>query len=729
MKDHINNLLQLAVNSIHENRLCEAALHLNKALQAEPKQFEAIRLLGIIAALEKRWVEALDYFERAILIDPENGIIHSNKGNVLIELKRYQDALLYYERAINLEPSYAEAYNNKGNALQGLIRYEEALKCYEDAIRLDPDYSEAYSNKGNALSALKDYKTALQLYENAIAKNSLNAQAYCGAALIFNQRKQYALAIACSKRTVEIAPQYIEAWLCLGLTYLQVKDYELALTAFDAVIKFDAFNTSAWLAKADLEAERKNYKLAQHYFKSVSEFDYSVDFVFGSYMQSTLHMCEWKNEESMEKILIESIKNGERKALPYNVISRLDNPCLINQAMKVYAEAKLGNIKREHFSSRPQNKKIRLAYFSADFHNHPTAYLIAELFEKHDKSQFEIIGFVFGRNQPDEMRERLIRSFDEFIDVDNKTDEEIAALSREMNIDIAIDLKGFTTEGRPKIFMFGCAPIQISYLAFPGTMGLSCFDYIIADPILIPKDQQNCYVEKVIYMPNSYQVNDRNRKISENKKTRQYLGLPETGFVFCCFNNNYKITPAVFKGWINILNAVDGSILWLFGDNPEAIENLKIEFSKASLHADRLIFAGRADHADHLARYQLADLFLDTFPCNAHTTASDALWAGLPLITLIGNSFASRVAASLLSAVGLSDLICHTQEEYERMAIHFAQNSLALSNVKERLATNRFTSPLFDTTLFARDLESAYITAYENSKNGLAPAHIYVDRN
>ena len=310
--------------------------------------------------------------------------------------------------------------------------------------------------------------------------------------------------------------------------------------------------------------------------------------------------------------------------------------------------------------------------------------------------------------------------------MDEKTDKEIAALAREMQIDIAIDLKGFTQEGRPRIFMYGAAPIQISYLAFPGTMGLPCFDYIVADPILIPKNHQDAYVEKVIYMPNSYQVNDRSRKISENKKTKQELGLPEAGFIFCCFNNNYKITPAVFNGWVRILNAVDDSVLWLFGDNPAAIENLKAESSKHGLTADRIIFAERANHADHLARYQAADLFLDTYPCNAHTTASDALWAGLPVLTMIGNSFASRVAASLLNAVGLSDLITHTQEDFEQLAIELAKNSVALSEIKQRLAINRLTKPLFDTTLFAKDLETAFLMAHRRNQRGLPPEHIEV---
>ena len=374
---------------------------------------------------------------------------------------------------------------------------------------------------------------------------------------------------------------------------------------------------------------------------------------------------------------------------------------------------------------RPPGGKIRLGYFSADFHNHPTAYLIAELFECHDKDKFELIAFVFGRNTPDEMRARLERSFDQFIDLNGMTDEEASKLSREMQIDIAIDLKGFTKEARPKIFMYGAAPIQVSYLAFPGTMGLPCFDYVIADPILIPNSSQEGFVEKVIYMPNSYQINDRNRVISPNIPLRESVGLPANSFVFCSFNNNYKITSTVLDGWAKILSAIEGSVLWLYGDNPYAINNLLNQLQERNIDPQRVVIAGRMDSADHLARYKLADLFLDTSPCNAHTTASDALWAGLPVLTMAGESFGARVAASLLNAVGLPDLVVDSQEEYIKLAIEIANNPQKLREIKSRLEKNLSSAPLFNTPLFTKNLEFAYFEAYDRHQKGLAPDHIY----
>jgi predicted O-linked N-acetylglucosamine transferase (SPINDLY family) len=351
---------------------------------------------------------------------------------------------------------------------------------------------------------------------------------------------------------------------------------------------------------------------------------------------------------------------------------------------------------------------------------------MAELFELHDKSQFELIAFSFGPKADDEMRRRIEKSFNRFIEVGDKEDIEIAELSRNLNIDIAIDLKGFTKDSRVGIFSNRAAPIQVSYLGYPGTMGADYIDYIIADKVLIPIESQAFYLERVVYLPNSYQVNDRRRLISDRQFTRQELGLSENAFVFCCFNNNFKILPETFASWIGILKAVDDSVLWLFEDNQWAKENLKKEAQKYGLDENRLIFANKLPLDQHLARYRQADLFLDTLPYNAHTTTSDALWAGLPVLTLIGESFASRVAASLLNAIGLPELITSSREEYQAVAIDLALNTKKLLDIKLRLTKNRLTTPLFDTPLFAKNLEAAYIKMHERYQADLKPDHIFI---
>jgi predicted O-linked N-acetylglucosamine transferase (SPINDLY family) len=307
------------------------------------------------------------------------------------------------------------------------------------------------------------------------------------------------------------------------------------------------------------------------------------------------------------------------------------------------------------------------------------------------------------------------------------SDIEIAQLSRNLKIDIAVDLKGFTQNSRAGIFAYRAAPIQVSYLGYPGTMSADYMDYLIADKTLIPQEFQQAYSEKIVYLPNSYQVNDRKRLISDKAFMRAELGLPEQGFVFCSFNNNYKILPATFDSWMRILKEVDASVLWLYEDNAAAAHHLRLEAEKHGVNSSRLIFAKNMPLSEHLARHRLADLFIDAFPCNAHTTASDALWAGLPVLTLMGNSFASRVAASLLNAIGLPELITTTSQAYEALAIELAKYPEKLDALKQKLASNRLTTPLFDTPQFTKDLERAYVQMYERYQADQLPEHLFVE--
>jgi len=348
------------------------------------------------------------------------------------------------------------------------------------------------------------------------------------------------------------------------------------------------------------------------------------------------------------------------------------------------------------------------------------------LFELHDRERFELFAFSFGPDVQDATQQRVARAFDHFIDIQRLSDLEAASRVRDCGIDIAIDLKGYTQESRPGIFSYRCAPVQVNYLGYPGTMGAEYMDYMIADKVLIPTESQSHYSEKIVYLPHTYQVNDTKRVISDRVFTKSELGLPNTGFVFCCFNNSYKITPETFDGWTRILKAVEGSVLWLLDDNPSATENLRDAARARGVDPSRLIFGARMPLSEHLARHRNADLFLDTLPCNAHTTTSDALWAGLPVLTLSGASFASRVAASLLQAIDLPELIASSQADYEQLAIELAQDFSKLNTAREKLARNRLTAPLYNTPLFTRHLESAYLQMHEKNRRGFAPEHIVV---
>ncbi|QWD90887.1 tetratricopeptide repeat protein [Polynucleobacter sp. MWH-Braz-FAM2G] len=694
MNFQIVQILQNAIAAIQANEFIAAQSLLNEVLRIEKNQPDALRFLGVIAALQKDWDQALRLIDLAIECNPQNGVAHSNRGNILIELGRSEEALLAYENAINLQPSYAEAHSNRGNVLQALGRYQEALTSYEKAVQIDPNY----------------------------------AQAFYGVARLFLLRKQYDYAFGCCEQALKINPRYEEALALKGEILFEIKDYSKALTVYDELLLLNSNSCEAWISKGNIFSEIKQFQEAEISFRSALAIAPDTEFLLGLLIQNRLQMCKWEGLDKEVEDLARMVEAGKKAAIPYNLISLLDDRRLIRRSIEIYADSMRGSITRVQQVGFAQKEKIRLGYFSADFHDHPTAHLIAELFECHDKSKFELIAFVFGRNTTDAMRMRLEKSFDQFIDVNDRTDKEVAELSREMEIDIAIDLKGFTGEARPKIFMYGAAPIQISYLGFPGTMGSSSFDYVVADSVLIPEANQDGMAEKIIYMPDTYQVNDKKRPIAPLIKSRLDFGLPSSGFIFCCFNNNYKITPVVFDGWVRILDSVKDSVLWLYEDNPYAKENLKQEFRKRGLDANRLIFAGRMDLPNHLARYQLADLFLDTTPCNAHTTASDALWAGLPVLTVIGQSFGSRVAASLLKSVGLPELITNNQAEYERLAIELATKPTKIHEFKSRLKRNILHTPLFDTVKFTKNLEIAFQEVFRRKHANLAPDHIHVSQ-
>jgi predicted O-linked N-acetylglucosamine transferase (SPINDLY family) len=428
-----------------------------------------------------------------------------------------------------------------------------------------------------------------------------------------------------------------------------------------------------------------------------------------------MFVCDWSNFDTDVTELLNQINDGKKSSPCFPVLALTDSLEAQRKAAQIFVNDKHpANFTLGSIPKISRKKKIRIGYFSADFHEHATAYLMAELFESHDKESFEIFAFSFGPDKHDLMRERLTSAFDHFTDVRLKSDSQIAQLSRELGIDLAIDLKGFTQGNRMGIFSFRAAPLQIGYLGYPGTSAAPYIDYLIADHTLIPNRSQDQYTEKIIYLPNTYQVNDRKRQISDRVFTREELGLPPTGFIFCCFNNNFKITPHTFDSWVRILKAVNNSVLWLLEDNPIAAVNLRKAAELRGLDARRLVFAQRLNLSEHLARQRVADLFLDTFPCNAHTTASDALWAGLPVLTRMGKSFASRVAGSLLNAIELPELITETQEQYETNAIEFATNPDKLNIIKNSLLQNIHTCALFDTQLFTRGIESIYKSLYED---------------
>jgi predicted O-linked N-acetylglucosamine transferase (SPINDLY family) len=714
------------------NTLCdleryeEAVIYYERSLEINPEYYQALNNFGLALFKLNRHSESLTYFDRAYLLNEYFLDCLINKGEALKELKRYEESLACNQRVLTMNPEYVEAWSNQGLVLNELKRYDEAMAHYDKALSLKPDYHEAWSNKGVTLSELKRYDEAMAHYDKALSLKPDYHEAWSNQGLVLNELKRYDEAMAHYDKALSLKPDYHEAWSNKGVTLSKLKRYDEAMAHYDKALSLKPDYHEAWSNKGVTLSELKRYdETMAHYDKALS-LKPDIDWAFGDLRYTKMKICSWSGLAESLRDISKKVVANEKVAQPFPLLALNDDTLLHKKSSEIYIQSRYPfNPTLELIRKHAINEKIRIGYFSTDFKNHPVALLIAELFETHDRNRFEIYAFSL-ENATDEMRGRLVMAFDRFIDAESMSDVEIAQASRGLSIDIAVDLTGFTQNSRTGIFAHRAAPIQVNYLGYPGTMGADYLDYIIADKTLISPEVESCYSEKVIYLPNSYQVNDRKRIISDKQFTRQELGLSEHGFVFCCFNNNYKILPATFEGWMRILKAVEGSVLWLFQDNSWAVENLKKETEKQGIDSQRLFFAERMPLAEHLARHRQADLFLDTFPYNAHTTASDALWTGLPVLTLMGRSFASRVAASLLNAVGLPELITSTQEEYEALAIELALNPHKLADIKLKLAKNRLTTPLFDTPLFTKNLESAYIKMYERYQDDLEPDHITI---
>ena len=725
--DQTEALFKQGVALHHQGQLAQAQELYRNVTEQDPRHFEALHLLGVIAAQSKNHTRAVDLIGKSLEIYPGNAVAHANLGNALKDLGQHQAAIGSYDKAIALKPDYAKAYLNRGIELNEMKRHRAAVDSFNKAIALRPDMLEAYFYLANALSELSQYQAAVDNYRKVIAFKPDAVEAYynCGTAL--QKLKLNPEAIENYDKVIAIQPNAAAAYYNRGLALYDLNQFASACESYDQAIAIDPNAAASYYNRGLALSELKKYQAAIADFDKTFAIDPDHDFLLGTRFHTKIRICDWQDAKNEVAALLERIHGGFRVGQPFSLLALTASPTLQREAAEIWVKewnpfnSELGAIPK-----RSSGNKIRIGYFSADFHNHATAYLMAGLFEQHDREKFELIAFSFGPNAQDEMRSRISAAFDKFIDVRRQSDREIALLSRSLGIDIAIDLKGFTTDNRIGIFALRAAPIQVNYLGYPGTMGADYMDYLIADRTLIPQESRQHYSERIVYLANSYQVNDAKRKIADKVFTREELGLPETGFVFCCFNNNYKITPDTFGGWMRILKQVDASVLWLLEDNPIAAGNLRKEAQQRGVDSRRLVFAKRMPLPEHLARHRAADLFIDTLPYNAHTTASDALWAGLPVLTCTGEAFASRVAASLLSAIDLSELITSTQEDYETLAVEIALHPEKLKAIKQKLERNRLGTPLFDTKLFARNIEDAYTQMVSRYQAGLPPEHIYV---
>ena len=692
------NPLQTEINSVislySSGKIQEALDTVGVLTKTYPNEPLLYNISGVCYKTIGKLDEAIKSFEQALSIKPDFTEVHFNLGVVFKDLGQLDAAVNCYEKALAINPSYANACNNLGITLKELGQLDAAIKSYEKALVIKPDFAEAHNNLGNALDELGQLDAAINCYEKAVAIKPGYSEAHNNLGNAFKNLAKLDAAVRCYEKAVALKPDYAEAYHNLGNSLLSLKRLDEALASYESAI----------VLKPD------------------------INFILGDLLHTKMQLCIWDDLSSQLDELKNKINNREKVINPFPLLALTDDPELHMKTAEIFVNEKYP---QSHVLSKieryPKHKKIRVGYFSADFRNHPVSTLKTELYELHDRNQFEIYAFSFGPDTKDEMNLRIKAGVDHFHDVHMMLDKDLAILSRSLEIDIAVDLGGFTQDSRTGVFALRVAPIQVNYLGYPSTMAASYMDYLIADRTIIPEEKKHHYLEKIAYMPNSFMVNDTKTKLSNKFFTRGETGLPANGFVFCCFNNHYKITLDIFIGWMRILKAVEGSVLWLTDGNSTAVINLKKEAKKNGVDENRLIFAPRLDSMkDHLNRIQLSDLFIDTLPYNAHATTSDALRMGLPVLTCVGNSFASRVAASLLNAVNLPELITTTQEQYESLAIQLATHPEKLKIIKDKLVKNLPIAPLYDTPLFTQQLESAYLTMYERYQQGLDPDDIYV---
>lgn len=681
-----------ALASHQSGKLGEAEALYRLVLEKEPRHAGALTLLGTLHAQLRRYEEAARLFEISLEVDPRQVNALYNRGLVLEALDRFDEAARSYDRALALGADSPEIFNNRGNALARLKRFDEAVASYDRALALKPDYPGAILNRAHALTEAGRFDEALEGYGRAITLDPRNP-------ILLNNRGNVLFSVARRNdalesydRALALKPDYPEALFNRGDALSELGRYEEALDSYTRAVSL-------------------NRDLAQ-----------ALPYAEGIIACTRLRLCDWAAYEETARRIAAKALAGDRVLVPFGSYMLQDSALLQQHCAR--------NFVRDHHPASPHpvwrgeryaHDRIRVAYVSFDFREHLLAHQFAGVVEHHDRSRFETTALSLYPKAPGAIQGRLRNAFERFVDVSDRSDIDAARLVRELEIDVLVDLMGHTRGARMGLFALRPAPIQVSFNG-AGTTGADYIDYIIGDRIVVPPEHHPYFTEKVMYLPDTVQPNDSTRPVAGRAPTRREAGLPEEGFVFCSFNTSYKFRPAVFDVWMRLLRTFEGSVLWLASGNSTVIGNLRREAQARGVHPERLIFAPRIERVeDHLARQKLADLFLDTLPYNAQTTASDALWAGLPVLTCLGGAWSGRVAASVLTAVGLPELITHSLEEYEALAIALVREPERLQRIRDTLARNRVTHPLFDTARYTRHLEAAFEQMCERYRKGAAP--------
>jgi predicted O-linked N-acetylglucosamine transferase (SPINDLY family) len=711
-RPEFHNNLGLMLQAL--NKLPDAAAAYRKAIALAPGMREAHFNLGLALAAMGRPADAAAAYRQALALMPEYAELHYNLANTLLALGDPDAAIDSYRRAIALKPAYPEAYTNLAATLRERGDLGAATAAFRRAAALDPGSAEACNNLGIALCGLGALEEAVAWHRRAIALRPDHAGAYTDLGIALHRLGQPHEAVAAYRKAIAVDPDHAGAHNNLGVVLQELEQLDEALAHYRRARALkpheaEAVNNQGLL----LQGLGRLDEAEAAYRQAVGERpDYCEAVANLAYLRRTL--CDWRELDQETELCRGLVRAGARAFDPLAFIAMESTPAEQLQCARQWAAARTGGTAVLAPPPVAAKDRLRIGYLSADLRQHPVSVLTAELFERHDRGRFEIAAYSYGADDGSAMRRRLVAAFDRFVEIGPLPHAAAAERIRADGIDILVDLTGHTRGARLPILAARPAPVQVNFLGFPGTLGAPFIDYVIADPIVAPLSEQQFFDETIVHLPHTFMPSDTTRAIAATTPSRAACGLPETGFVFCCFNNSYKLAPAVFDVWMRLLRAVPGSVLWLSVGNTAARAHLAREAQARGVAPDRLVFAERMpEMADHLARHRLADLFLDTLPYNAHTTASDALWAGLPVLTCRGGSFAGRVSASLLHAAGLDALVAPDLASYEALALRLTREPAQLAAVRARLADNRSTAPLFDMARYVRTLEAAYRRMWE----------------
>ena len=685
--------LNLALDAHRRGELNTARAAYRAVLQHYPRSSDALHLLGLLCTHDGALEEGIELMRRSLHLDPGNAMAHHNLAMALLNKGDDRSGMSSLERTLALQPDNPDAWFMRGNVLQRSQAFGESIASYAHAIRLNPAFAEAFNNMAAAQRATRRLTDAYASATQALALRPAYPQALNNRGLIALDGKRGAAAVEDFRGALALQANFPEALHNLGTALMQLGRFAEAHEAF-----------------ARLASLAPNFP-----------------HVAGNAAYAKLCGCDWSGLDALAAVVVQAVESGAHAAIPMAFLCISGSAALQQRCAQAYTRAYYpAEPARAQCAAYPGHAKIRIAYLSGDLGEHAITYLLAGVFERHDPARFETMAFSWGRRGEGAARRRVEQAFARFIDIDSRTDDEVVRLMRELQIDIAVDLSGHTLGQRTRILAQRAAPVQVNYLGLPATMGAPYIDYLIADRFLVPEDRHALYTEQIVSLSGGFQPNDDRRPAPPESKTRSALGLPDDALVFCCFNRNCKINPACFDAWMRILAAVPGSVLWLLATHCTAADNLRREAAARGVAPARLVFADQAPYLEYLARYRHVDLFLDTWPFNGGTTVSDALSMGAPVLTVTGESFAARMAGSLLHTLDLPELVTQSPAAYEAAARRLAQDPAQLRNLRQRLQHLRRTHPFFDTDRYRRELEQAFEAMWQRSSAGLPPAAVPV---